>query len=39
MARLLVQVQLPQKEPQLPPAAPATKQQASTPRAAVAVSP
>ena len=39
MARLLVQVQLPQKEQQLPPAAPATKQQASTPGAAVAVSP
>ena len=39
MARLLVQVQLPQKGPAQPPALPpAVKQQASSPRAAVAVS-
>ena len=39
MARLLVQVQLPQKGPAQPPALPpAAKQQASSPRAAVAVS-
>ena len=39
MARLLVQVQLPQKGPAQPPALPpAVKQQASSPRAAVTVS-
>ena len=39
MARLLVQVQLPQKGPAQPPALPsAIKQQASSPRTAVAVS-
>ena len=39
MARLLVQVQIPQKGPAQPPALPpAVKQQASSPRAGVAVS-
>ena len=39
MARLLMQVQLPQKGPAQPPALPpAVRQQASSPRAAIAVS-
>ena len=38
VVRLLVQVQLPQKEPQLPAPPSAAKQQSSAPRAAVPVS-
>ena len=38
MVRLLVQVQLPQKESQLPAPPSAAKQQSSAPRAAVPVS-